>query len=39
MVSSRAWHLPEGCMWPGFDEWALVMNPDSENESDLGGVK
>jgi hypothetical protein len=28
---SGGWYLPEGCTWPGFDEWVLVMNPDPYN--------
>ena len=27
---STGWYLPEGCTSAGFDEWVLVMNPDTE---------
>ena len=30
IYSSKDWLLPEGCTSPGFDEWVLVMNPDTK---------
>jgi len=32
---STNWYLPEGCTADGFDEWVLVMNPDTENSADV----
>ncbi len=29
------WYLPEGCTSYGFDEWILVMNPDTEYWADV----
>jgi subtilisin family serine protease len=25
-LTSSAWALPEGCTWPGFEEWVLLQN-------------
>jgi hypothetical protein len=27
--TSQKWYLAEGATWPGYDEWVLVMNPNS----------
>ncbi|MBU4391878.1 MAG: hypothetical protein KJ920_05430, partial [Actinobacteria bacterium] len=35
IYSSTGWYLPEGCTAAGFDEWVLVMNPDTENSADV----
>jgi hypothetical protein len=32
---STDWYLPEGCTSPGFDEWVLVMNPDTEASANV----
>ena len=29
-IMSTIWYLAEGCTLPGYDEWVLVMNPNSE---------
>ncbi|MBK5092663.1 MAG: hypothetical protein JJE48_03995, partial [Actinobacteria bacterium] len=31
--ASTSWYLPEGCTLPGFDEWVLVVNPDTEENA------
>ncbi|MHB8894995.1 MAG: C1 family peptidase [Candidatus Geothermincolia bacterium] len=35
IYSSKDWLLPEGCTYAGFDEWVLVMNPDSQRTAEV----
>jgi hypothetical protein len=35
VYKSKDWVLPEGCTSAGFDEWVLVMNPDTQKTAQV----
>jgi cathepsin K len=35
IYTSKDWVLPEGCTAAGFDEWVLVMNPDTQKTAQV----